>query len=279
MSHIIPHKIVPGMRVLRQRQLVRKRMGLTGGRKIIRRRTTFPVMHYAREEEGGPEDVEKSGPPLSTAMLEWPASYFPRAFAISIRDERWRGMQARLGPWKDRVEHWRGTNGRLLRKRNWEMNGKCVNRCMLMRGQLGCHDSHTRLWEYMIEQNIPQALIMEDDANFRYHERTLEVVKQAFTEIEERNLEWDLLYLGKGTNEHRRQVAPHLVIPKTHQGLFCYVLTLRGARRLVRASHPYRIPVDVLAGNIADSNQIRALALAPKLCYVVHVRSDTGTIV
>ena len=131
----------------------------------------------------------------------------------------------------------------------------------------------------MIEKKIPMALIMEDDANLRYDENMHERIVSIFKEIKERGIEWDLFYLGRGTGEYRRKLTPHLVTPQEHQGLFCYMLTLRGARILVRASHPYRIPVDVLAARVADGGQLKAIALTPSLCYVVPVRSDTGHIV
>src|SRR5204862_6288289 len=61
----------------------------------------------------GPEGVSKTGPPIENGNLQWPPE-INEAFAISIRDIRWQGMQARLGKWASKVQLFPGTNGGLF---------------------------------------------------------------------------------------------------------------------------------------------------------------------
>ena len=59
--------------------------------------------------------------------------------------------------------------------------------------EVGCFLSHYAVWHRMVEQNIPAALILEDDfdlqANFKH--RLGEYLSEA------EGLDWNLMYLGK----------------------------------------------------------------------------------
>lgn len=225
------------------------------------------------------EAVNLTGPPLDEGPLQWPEQ-IKAAFGISMRMQRWNGMKARLGPWAGNVQLWPATNGQMLDLRKWKATGKVPSNVNLTRGEIGCHDSHVRIWEHIVKHNIPVTMILEDDANIRHTKQHETQFRELFEEITRLQLndKWDLIYLGRGREVSRRVFSSKLVEPKHCCGLFAYVLSLQGAKKLLAKARPYRKAVDVLVAEMHDSNQILALAMVPKMCYVVSVRSDTANI-
>ena len=116
----------------------------------------------------------------------------------------------------------------------------------LRRGELGCFRSHHRVWQRLVDEDVECALVFEDDA----------VVPDAATlntAIEEamRLGEWDIAYLshnwhgpsplevGEPCLTWTRSWA-HTSFQQTH----AYLVTQRGARRLLEFAVPFRLPVD-----------------------------------
>jgi len=230
-----------------------------------------------RNRLGGPEGVNATGPPLDPGPLPWPPE-IKAAFAISMRHQRWQGMQARLGPWASHVQMWNATNGYTINPRHWVEKGKAAPMNTLSRGQLGCHDSHFRLWEHMVKNKIPMALIMEDDANVRHTRSTATTIRNALDEATRLKIPWHIMYLGRQRPEDHMKYSATLSRPRGCCGLFAYLLTLEGATRLTKHCGCYRYPVDVLVGRLSDQNIINSVAINPRMCWVVPVRSDTNGI-
>jgi glycosyl transferase family 25 len=225
----------------------------------------------------GPEGVNQTGPVIEKKKtLEWPKQ-ITSAFAISMRPQRWQGMKARLGPWANRVKLWNATNGYTIDTGKWIKSGKLSAGSRLRRGEIGCYDSHVRIWQHIVTNKIPVTLIMEDDANVRYTESHARKLKAAFDELETIK-GWHFMYVGRSNNRTKRAQTPHLKSPLGLSGLFAYVLSLEGAKVLLQSAFPFRIPVDVLVSNAHDKGKIIAAALSPPLCYVVPVHSDTAGI-
>lgn len=245
-----------------------------------RARANGTAPQRTRNRLAGAAAVNSTGPAIDDdPSIPWPDE-FKYTFAISMptRPERWEGLKARFGKWAGKVRYWRATNGANINKRKWAREGKIVGNCPMGRGQIGCHDSHVRIWAYMVTKQIPYALIMEDDANIRHRWDHYNRMRATLDELNMRDPAWDMLYVGTGANNPRRAIGPNLGRCRGCQGLFAYVLTLSGAKKLMRHARPYRIPVDVLVGNLADNGTINAYCMHPRLCYVVPVRSDTAGI-
>jgi len=248
--------------------LVQKRGGL---RRIQMTTTSIDAQNHL----AGPAGVNKTGPPLApaSANLQWPAE-INQSFAISIRPLRFQGMQARLGPWSRNVQLWNGTNGMGIDVALWKRTGKVHPHARLRAGEVGCYDSHVRIWERIVQQNTPVALILEDDANLRYIPHHAQRLRQTFDELKRMNTPWDILYVGgKGTKS--RNLSTSIAVPRNCNGLFAYCLTLQGAKLLLQRARPYNLPVDVLVAQLEDANYIKAVAIDPPLFYVVEVHSDT----
>lgn len=103
----------------------------------------------------------------------------------------------------------------------------------LNNGQKGCSQSHINLWRHMIREQLPYALILEDDACF---DKDWRVQLNAFHEHVS-DPDWELILL----NASEPCVPLHRWMPAREQLLTAgYILSIRGARRLLELfAHEY----------------------------------------
>jgi len=187
-----------------------------------------------------------------------------------------------MGKWKTHVTSLQGTDGRKIKLEDWkDKTVKCgdhqkdsVPRFMRL-GQLGCYDSHVRAWQHMTERNYEMMVIAEDDADIRYSSKTIRKLKTCLREVRDFGVEFDLLYLGHGSNKVKRRLTPHLYEPWKCQTAYFYVLTLRGAKKLLAKCFPYKYPVDVYMHKVPG---LKVVAFHPRVCGVSGERSDTENI-
>jgi glycosyl transferase family 25 len=209
--------------------------------------------------------------------LPWPTE-LSSSFAISVRPQRWQGMRERLGPWIKNVKLWNGTNGSTVNTGKWLQTGKLSRSSVLKRGQLGCYDSHVRIWQHIVKTKAPMTLIMEDDANLRYTENHAKKMRMILDQVQKIK-GWHLLYLGRCTGKTKGALTPLLKSPLGCGCLFAYILSLEGAKMLLKYAHPYRIAVDVMVSNAHDKGKLIAACASPSLFTTVPLQSDTEGII
>lgn len=204
------------------------------------------------------------------------------AFTISMRPHIMAQLFQRLGPWSSIVKHWPATDGRQINPQRWYNMGYLVKRNRLTRGQMGCFDAHASLWQHIVEHGLPWTLIMEDDPEFHYSEDTSRRLIQIFDEIRQHGIKVDLMYLGSNTRNRaantRHRVSNSLTKPTGCVGLFCYVVTLEGARKLLQRCRPYTVPVDIYTINEANAGRIAHVHANPCFGFVFSRSSDTRNI-
>lgn len=209
---------------------------------------------------------------------KWPVEMH-NTFVISIRSHRWLSMRKRFGPWAKYLRHWPGTNGSIVNKNQYRQSGKLQNP-NLRRGEIGCYDSHHRIWKHMVAHNLATAFIMEDDAAIFYNKEFAKRLHAVWGTLRKNHIPWDIFYMGRNRPDRNiRSLGPGIARPLTCQGCFAYMLTLAGAKKLLASALPMRQAVDVFAGKLGDTGRITAIAMYPRLCYVVSVRSDTRGII
>ena len=225
--------------------------------KSLRRRTTKP--HLDSEETHLPKIV-----PNAAGEFPWPPE-IKKAFAISIRPLRFQALQRRLGPWHKHVTFFPGTNGLKLAHR----------RPPLSRGQWGCYSSHVRVWQQVRNLKYP-ALIMEDDASLFYHEQVARRFRHLFDQIKKHQIKWDILYVGHST-EKNVGIGLCKGVAKTipWDGLFCYMLTPLGAKKLLRRAHPFRCAVDWYVAKEIYLHRLTAIRANPSFGFVVPAKSGS----
>ena len=110
----------------------------------------------------------------------------------------------------------------------------------ITKGEIGCALSHYFLWKRIVDEQLPYALILEDDVTIG-HDFLATVEKQL-----EHAPEYDLMYLGrKPLRESSETIIDSFVKVKYSYGTHAYLLTYQGAKKLVEGDYlQHMIPVD-----------------------------------
>lgn len=119
----------------------------------------------------------------------------------------------------------------------------------LTKGGMGCALSHLKVWQKIIKQNIPYSLILEDDVVLdKDLVQKLDILRP-FTPKK-----FDMLFLGYHPNTAKYINKLYSVYGKAKnvRGLFGYVVSLQGAKKLVKAfpithqidTEIWKMPVD-----------------------------------
>jgi GR25 family glycosyltransferase involved in LPS biosynthesis len=175
---------------------------------------------------------------------------------LARRADRWRRLAARLRRRGIVAERFLAIDGRRLaedavpasllvrefdttgaaRHSSWLEGGR---RRSLSAGEVGCALSHVALWDDLLVRGFASALVLEDDVDFArgFVARLGELVARL-------PRRWDLVYLGfVPSTAPARPWRPGLTRPIYHFGTFAYLISRRGARRLL-ADLPVDEPID-----------------------------------
>uniref|UniRef100_A0A672I0X4 procollagen galactosyltransferase n=1 Tax=Salarias fasciatus TaxID=181472 RepID=A0A672I0X4_SALFA len=164
----------------------------------------------------------------------------------------------------------------------------------LTKGELGCFLSHYNIWKEIADRGLQTSLVIEDDLRFEvFFRRRLQAL---LLEVTTHKLDWDLIYIGR----KRMQVDhPERSLPNIHNLVEAdysywtlgYMLSLRGARKLLRAKPLTKmLPVDEFLPVMYDKHPVseymdhfqrrdlRAFSAEPLLVYPTHYTGDDGYI-
>ncbi len=140
----------------------------------------------------------------------------------------------------------------------------------MTKGEIGCLLSHRKIYEKMIDDNIPHAVILEDDVIFEKD------FKQALAGIMVASIKWDVIrFLGSEkiykrgcrkitkVGDSRYQFAR---LPTAPGGAHGYLLSLYAAK--IMAQHMQRnwLPIDSLQGRVWETG-LETLVLYPAPLY------------
>lgn len=132
---------------------------------------------------------------------------------------------------------------------------------VLSRGEVGCLESHLAVLHRIVSENIPLACVCEDD--IRFSADCGEVFRAlAQSAAVARRQAWDVLLLGHHSARRtpeagavtafwssaltgRRRIAR---VAEFAMGAYAYVVTRRGAQRLLGLARPLRMPMDWVTG-------------------------------
>lgn len=150
----------------------------------------------------------------------------------------------------------------------------------LRKGEIGCSMSHVSLWMKLLKSDKQYALIFEDDAilcdNFKG--KLYNIIKEANT------TNWDVLYLNENCYYHFKDkcdgehVTENIIRPKNvGYGLYGYIITKEGVRKLFDNLLPFVIPIDnyIIDKHMADSNIIVLRLKDPLVGINRNFSSDT----
>lgn len=110
-------------------------------------------------------------------------------------------------------------------------------------GEIGCFESHRRLWERILDEGISAAIVVEDDV----------ILASDFSELDFINIEADIIKIDTGIGNpswygtFSKPVTKIRSIRRllgTEFSTGCYFITAVGARKLLARSRKYIDPVD-----------------------------------
>lgn len=111
-------------------------------------------------------------------------------------------------------------------------------------GEFGCFNSHYNCWKYIVDNNLKSCLILEDGITF---------LQNDFQNITiDENL--DILYV----NEEMRMVNDKI----EGYGTQGYILTLKGAEKLLNLNCKLFIPIDLQMRNLCNDKEINSSVMS-----------------
>jgi collagen beta-1,O-galactosyltransferase len=128
----------------------------------------------------------------------------------------------------------------------------------LLIGEIGCGLAHYSVWKYMLENNILQAVVLEDDAVL------CSGFKETIEHITTSSLTYDLFYLHRNkrslyeemiVNDGNAVIDNPIFETKYSYDTSSYILTYEGAKKLIQTPYlQYILPVDELLPIMYDDD-------------------------
>ncbi len=147
------------------------------------------------------------------------------------------------------------------------------------RGQIGCAQSHVECWKRIAGGHLEQATVMEDDVqlvpDFAEQFRKIELYVP---------LDFDILYLGyvsisgqlRGKGVSKETINEHIMVPSYPLGTHAYVLSKKGASKLLALFERDGINdhVDVQLNTYA--NELKVYAVVKHLAFQKRCVGDSN---
>ncbi|XP_045784929.1 glycosyltransferase 25 family member [Maniola jurtina] len=220
-----------------------------------------------------------------------------KIFMINLerRVERRKLMELSFQELGMEVETVKAVNGRTLNPEDLrELNVRLMpeyedpyHKRPIKAGEIGCFLSHYNVWNKIVENGYELSMILEDDVRF------VPYFRLRFSGLlrEVSGHDYDLLYLGRKIllDSAERPVTAHTTKPLYSYWTLGYLLTLRGARKLLEANPLQNVlPVDEYLPIMFDQHpnetwkshfprrNLRALSASPLLVHPTHYTGMPG---
>ena len=155
-------------------------------------------------------------------------------------------------------------NGKKLRSDEIQNNTTKICNAFCTKGMIGCWMSHRKTWQTIVDNNESYAVVMEDDC--KVSDDYAETLQNIINEINEKNLDIDFCYLGcfgscsyktpdslftkiqtqfLSKINNQNYILDTMFVPKAPVGFQCYLLSNKGARKLLKYLNKVEYHVDV----------------------------------
>eukprot|EP00928_Gymnodinium_smaydae_P039067 TRINITY_DN26777_c0_g1_i1.p1 TRINITY_DN26777_c0_g1~~TRINITY_DN26777_c0_g1_i1.p1 ORF type:complete len:524 (-),score=60.13 TRINITY_DN26777_c0_g1_i1:284-1855(-) len=251
---------------------------LRGVRLVSTRRSTNDVPHanwkrsrslctnVGAEETADAQErssVEASAPPWSP----------PPVWVVNLDQstDRWKLCEHEFNQHGVAAERFPATLGKALS--DDELNEQCTfgARYLCTAGMIGCFVSHRRVWQRVVDEGLPAVVVLEDDVviypnfNERLRDLLLELPEDwdvcllgavgcVQTDVEPLHMKLFGLFTGGGRPSpgRTRKLSENVYVPYRPAGTHAYIVSQRGARKLLELCPKVRYHVDLTAWSLRD---------------------------
>ena len=236
-------------------------------------------------------------PPRQKIQSRWRRSRSPplnfHVINLDRDTERWESVVSELtskGVRPQNIQRIRAVDGKNLSATELENNATTVARTFCTLGMIGCFLSHRSFWEQTASGTEAYRLVLEDDVVVAesFPEKVGEILDEIETRCPEtRDGNWDVIFLGAlgcvhpegkyglnriaafmsgggRTPKQNLEGAPHCHFPRRPLGAHAYLLSKRGARKLLEACSKASGHVDVVAWGMPD---LTVVSVHPMLAH------------
>jgi len=226
--------------------------------------------------------MSKRSPPLTFHVIN-----------LDRDKERWDSVVSELtskGVPPKQIQRIRAVYGKNLTAEELRTNTTLVARHFCTPGTIGCYLSHRSVWEQTATGSDPYKLILEDDVLVadRFPEKVAEILKEIDEDCAEtRDGNWDVIFLGalgcvhpegkhglnriaafmsggRRTPKRILEGAPHCHLPRRPLGAHAYLLSKRGASKLLDGCRRVSGHVDVVAWGMPS---LKVVSVHPMLAH------------
>ncbi len=226
-------------------------------------------------------------------MSSWSIESIP-SFCITLerRKDRWRRFQDQSGINGLDLKRFTGVDGKTIDIRKDDRVALCTKRNILANirrsheeldsvGGVGCALSHIAVWQWMVDNNQELCLVFEDDAvvPLDFIERANDCIDKSILKDSKK---WDMWLLGGNWDNLTKIPSEDKVVRVGEFVLFhAYVMTLHGAKRLLKDVYPIHSHIDLwvsIYGYVYDFRTIGCIDLILKQNQKVKtdIQSDKG---
>lgn len=150
----------------------------------------------------------------------------------------------------------------------------------LLGAEIGCLLSHKKIYQKIVDEQIPLALIFEDDVELK--DNFMSILEASLRHIDRYDI---LRFINKPKlikKPHKKLIAlddTHHII-QTHGvpgGAYAYLITLDGAKKMLRQMEKNYLPIDTLMGQTwLTGMRARSLLISPGIS---DFRKDLGSFI
>lgn len=203
------------------------------------------------------------------------ASGSPPVWVVNLDKsvDRWEKCKEEFAKQEVQAERFPATLGKAMSWQELEEKTTFGARYFCTAGMIGCFMSHLRIWERVAKEKIPAVIVLEDDVVLypNFHER----LKECMAELP---ADWDVCMLGavgcispdveapymklyglitgggRPSPSKSRSISKNLFVPYRPAGTHAYMISQKGAEKLLRLCPKPRYHVDLTAWSIAELN-------------------------
>lgn len=134
--------------------------------------------------------------------------------------------------------------------------------------QLGCYLSHYRIYEKIKKDSKNgYTIVFEDDFQIS-KENLIETIEQTITELNKKQMDFDILYLGNLQNNHGINVLENLYEINSSEDLFgthAYIIKNKHIDKIINATKSFDCPIDNRLQDLGKSKSLIIYVYYPTL--------------